>query len=254
MPAFRRVFRCLSRRLSRPAGLALLSWFCTAAGAQPAAPAAAASAPVSLPVSVPVSPEAMERARRDAANPMRVIMEAGRLRRRADGATPVVPVAAPPALTPQPRREAVRSTVADSPRGEAPALPASPPAARAAEPVLAPPLEPPPAVQPAVAEVLPAPPAPVELPTFIPAPDMDPPTLLQMVEPVIPPQVISRTGALREVTADLTLQPDGTVSNVVLAAGTPRAAQRYLQQALAQWRFAPMAAARVHRVQLVFDN
>ena len=262
MPAFRRVFCRLSGRLSRPAGLAMLSWFCAAAGAQPAAPAAAASAPVTLPASLPVSPEAMERARRDAANPMRVIMEAGRLRRRVDGATPVTPVAAPAAPTQQPRREAVRSTLPDPPRSEAPALPAAPPVTSpvtppvtsVAEPVLAPPLEPPPAVQPAVAEVLPAPPAPVELPTFIPAPDMAPPTLLQMVEPVIPPQVISRTGVLREVTADLTLQPDGTVSNVVLAAGTPRAAQRYVQQALAQWRFAPMATARVHRVQLVFGD
>lgn len=218
MPAFRRLC-CLS-------GLALLSGFCLPAGAQTAAPAAAASAPT------PLIDEAMERARRDADKPMRVILEAGRLRRRT-----VVPVAPPPA-----------------PAAVVPAVPAVP--AAPAAPALT--LAPPPEVLPTAAEVLPTPPPPVSLPAFIPAPDLPPelapPTLLQMVEPVIPPQVISRTGALREVTADLTLQPDGTVSAVVLAAATPRAAQRYLTQALSQWRFAPMAAVRVHRVQLVFDN
>lgn len=240
MPAFRRLF-C-------PAGLALLCGLCTPAGAQTAAPAAAASAPSAL------NAEAMERARRDAANPMRVILEAGRLRRRAE--TPVPPLPAVPAATVQPRRDTTRSLAADAVRAEPPAV-AEPAEAGATTllptaPALT--LAPPPEVRPASAEVLPAPPAPVSLPAFIPAPDLAPPTLLQMVEPVIPPQVISRTGALREVTADLTLQPDGTVSAVVLAVSTPRAVQRYLTQALSQWRFAPLAAARVHRVQLVFDN
>lgn len=246
MPAFRRLL-CL-------AGLAWLSGFCLSAGAQTPAPAAAASAPT------PPNAEAMERARRDAANPMRVILEAGRLRRRVEA--PAAPAAPAPAATVQPRRDTTRSLAADAPRAEpvttalpAAAVPAEPPVAAPAvpaAPVLT--LTPPPEVQPAEAEVLPAPPAPVSLPAFIPAPDLAPPTLLQMVEPVIPPQVISRTGALREVTADLTLQPDGTVSAVALAGSTPRAVQRYLTQALSQWRFAPLAATRVHRVQLVFDN
>ncbi|MBT9486130.1 MAG: hypothetical protein IV093_01190 [Rubrivivax sp.] len=242
MPAFRRLF-C-------PAGLALLCGLCTPAGAQTAAPAAAASAPSAL------NAEAMERARRDAANPMRVILEAGRLRRRAEtpNAAPALAPAAAPAGAAPLRREIPRSVAAEPVRSDAAPATEPAPTVPPAETLPALTLAPPPEVRPAPAEVLPAPPAPVSLPAFIPAPDLAPPTLLQMVEPVIPPQVISRTGALREVTADLTLQPDGTVSEVVLAASTPRAAQRYLTQALSQWRFAPLAAARVHRVQLVFDN
>lgn len=233
MPAFRRLL-CL-------AGLAWLSGFCVSAGAQTPPPAATAPAPS------PQNADAMERARRDAANPMRVILEAGRLRRRVDA--PVAP-AAPAAAVPV-RRDTTRSLAVEAPRAE-PEPAAEPAAAAPSAPVLT--LLPPPALQPAAAEALPAPPTPVSLPAFLPAPDLAPPTLLQMVEPVIPPQVISRTGALREVTADLTLQPDGTVSAVALAGSTPRAVQRYLTQALSQWRFAPLAATRVHRVQLVFEN
>jgi hypothetical protein len=41
---------------------------------------------------------------------------------------------------------------------------------------------------------------------------------------------------------------------VALLPPVPRAWQRYLLAALEKWRFEPLASARVHRVQLVFDD
>jgi hypothetical protein len=73
-----------------------------------------------------------------------------------------------------------------------------------------------------------------------------------MVEPAIPAAIRSRIGVMREVTAELSLRADGSVSAVELGRDTPRAAVRYLTQAFEQWRFAPLPEARVHRVQLVF--
>lgn len=247
--------------------LVLLPW-CAAAALAQQPPAAPASAPGN---------EAMERARRDAANPLRVILDAGRiqLRRRNDAAPAVAtPVVAPAPAAMPPRREATRSLAGAPPEPAAapapePVLPAStvppaPPAVaeRTPEPLasapivveppaaLAPAAEPPAVVRPAPAETLPAPAA-------VPEPEPAPPgapTLVSMVEPAIPPTVLSRVGTLREVTADLTLRPDGSVAAVTLAPGTPRAAARYLTQAFEQWRFAPLAAERVHRVQLVFGD
>lgn len=252
--------------------LALLPWCAGVALAQQPAPAPA-------PAPVP-SAEAMERAKRDAANPMRVILEAGRLqlRRRSElpavAATPVVaPVSAP--VSAPVRREAMRSIAASEPAPveAAPAVlesaapePAPAPAlaertleAAPAAAVAPPPAEVPVAAPVAAPVVVPpqARPAPVDTvvaPVPAPVPEVVAPTLIDMVEPAIPPTVLSRIGAMREVTADLTLRPDGTVAAVALASGTPRAATRYLTQAFEQWRFAPLPAARVHRVQLVFPN
>lgn len=247
--------------------LALLPWCAGAALAQQPAPAAPASAPTA---------EAMERAKRDAANPMRVILEAGRiqLRRRVEApAAAAAPVLAPvtaPAAAPV-RREATRSVAAPEPApvetspavAESAVAPAPAPALaeRTLEPAPAVIAAPPPPVEVPVAAPVVVPPqarpAPVETvvaPAPAPVPEVVAPTLLNMVEPAIPQTVLSRIGTLREVTADLSLRADGSVAGVALAASTPRAAARYLTQAFEQWRFAPLPAARVHRVQLVFGD
>lgn len=80
------------------------------------------------------------------------------------------------------------------------------------------------------------------------------PVLLQMVEPIIPQQLRSRVGGLRDVLAELRLRPDGSVASVELVSSTPRLLHRYITDALAQWRFAPLPEERLHRVQLVFDG
>jgi hypothetical protein len=227
--------------------------------------------------------EAMERARRDAANPFRVILEAGRLqvRRRAAGPSAAPPaaatpaVAAPAAAAPAVRREAARPTasvpppddaaVADggvaaapetaegrslpaaaAPPAPGPAVPPEVAAATASLPAAA--TAPPPA---AAVSTPPAATATAVTPAVAAAPD-EKPALLSMVKPVIPDGVMSRVGTLREVTADLWLRADGSVAGVLLAPGTPRAAATYLTRALEQWRFSPLPGPRVHRIQLVF--
>ena len=64
--------------------------------------------------------------------------------------------------------------------------------------------------------------------------------------------------ALLETVAKLSdkisLRTDGTVAGVELVSTTPRLLQRYITDALAQWRFAPLPEERLHRVQLVFDG
>lgn len=230
--------------------LALLPW-CAAAALAQQPPAAPASAPGN---------EAMERARRDAANPLRVILEAGRiqLRRRNDAApTVATPAVAPAPAAVLPRREATRSPAGAPPEPAVAPAPEPAPASNVppAPPVVAESAPEPVAVAPIVVEPPPAEtlPAPATVPDPEPAPPVAP-TLVSMVEPAIPPAVLSRIGTLREVTADLTLRADGSVAAVTLAPGTPRVAARYLTQAFEQWRFAPLGTERVHRVQLVFSD
>ena len=59
---------------------------------------------------------------------------------------------------------------------------------------------------------------------------------------------------IKEVFADLQLRPDGTVSEVKLLPPVPRGWQSYIVSALERWRFEPLPASRVHRVQLVFEE
>ena len=192
---------------------------------------------------------AMERARRQAANPLRVILEASKVRRRsgsdepvpvaasvaaqtalpaAAAATPAPPPAAPPVVT---------STAALESKLQAPteAVAALPGAER-------------------VSDLLaqPAAPAPVLAQSLGPA--VVQPKLREMVDPVIPPRVLDEIGRLVEVQADLTLRPDGTVAAVTLLPPVPRQLVRYLTAALERWRFEPLPATQVHRVQLVFND
>jgi len=80
------------------------------------------------------------------------------------------------------------------------------------------------------------------------------PKLLTMVEPDIPARVLVDGPRVSEIFADLTLRPDGTVASVALLPGAPRAWQRFVVSALERWRFEPLPATRVHRVQLVFSE
>jgi hypothetical protein len=79
------------------------------------------------------------------------------------------------------------------------------------------------------------------------------PKLVEMVEPVIPARVRDAIGGLVEVWADLTIRADGTVAGVALVPPAPRQVQRYVVAALEKWRFEPLPAERLHRVQLVFN-
>jgi hypothetical protein len=235
--------------------------------------AAAAGGPVAAQTAAPAAPKdtkeakdakaeadaaAMERARRLAANPMRVILEASRMRRRADGEplpapAPVavgVPVAAattaatataaevtPRAVpTPLPREAATpEPAIMSSDLAQARSAPASAPAL-ALEPVTRP-------VTPAVAALV---------PMAALAPELARPTLITRVDPDPPPRLLVDLPSNTVITADLTIKPDGSVSQVVLVTPNTRSLGRYVSTALQQWRFAPLPGERVWRVDLVF--
>lgn len=214
--------------------------FAAASVAQTAAvPQPAASAP-STPDAKPADAQtraAMERAQRMADNPMRAILEAAKIRRRPGEGEADAAAARDDAAT----RNAV-----------APAAPAPTPVLSASQ--LAP------AATLAVAPLKAAAPfaglTPVAqpLPEIAALPPAAPPKLLSMVEPAVPSRVLEQNPRVGEVSADLSLRADGSVAEVVLLTQVPRAWRRYLIEALQQWRYEPMAAARTHRVQLVFDK
>lgn len=222
---------------------------------------------------------AMERAQRLAANPMKVILQASKIRRK----TEAEPVAEAPDANL--RRAAVRSA-------DAAAVPltrslaAAPAATTAAVTALAaPPLSPPAPPAPARAEeaqpkLMPASLGLASLASDLPAlgaatavveaapaiakavapqavpvlPALATPTLVSIVEPDIPVRLLSVPGRVNEVMADLTLRPDGSVGAVALVSLVPRNWKPYITAALEQWRFEPLPSARVHRVQLVFEE
>lgn len=197
---------------------------------------------------------AMERAQRQAANPMRMILEASKAR-------PKPPAEAAPiatnAATPAPRTDAGGSAnVAARPPAAEPnavsveitisadallrqpgagAVPALDTTSNASQTL-------------ATLATLP--------PLAMPAVPVEPvkPQIVSMVEPVIPARVQDDLGRIGEVFVDLTIRADGSVAAVALVPPAPRQIQRYVVLALEQWRYEPLPAERVHRVQLVFNS
>ena len=240
-----------------------------------AALAGLASMPVGAQTAKPGSAEAaaeaaaaMERAQRLAASPMRVILQAGKIRRKANE-----PEAPPEAADAALRRTAARAgaeplvaaagSVVAVTAVAAPARPASPEAVATASTALflqASPLSVPataavaglentaPAALPVVA--LPT----LTLPETLPVARAAQPKLVSAVEPDIPFRLLQDMGRVNEVAADLSLRADGTVAEVRLIAPYPRSWRSYIVAAMEQWRFEPLGSARVHRVQLVFSE
>lgn len=206
---------------------------------------------------------AMERARRLASNPMRIILEASRVRRRGDAEAPpaqLVPVAATgtggAAVAAVPAGEVAARSVPATPREAAPVAAAAVPEAvissdlaqqrSAAAPAAA--LELAPVAQTVV-------PAAVKLaPLAALQPELAKPTLVSRVDPDPPHRLLADMPANTVVTADLTIQADGSVSQVTLVStnATARSLGRYVVAALQQWRFAPLPGERVWRVDLLF--
>ena len=226
----------------------------------------------------PVAPEveaAMERARKQAANPLRVILEASRLRRKAgteaeSAPAPTKPARAETVLAGRP--EGSGAAAADSarpvplPTPPAAAMPVPMPAsaetAREAQPVEAAPTAPPPAPLASLPPVAAATPlseslgAPLSASISAPvtAPAAAKPRLREMVEPVIPPRVLDEVGKLGAIEADLLIRADGSVAQVTLIQPVPRQLARLVVSAMERWRFEPLAAEARHRVQLVFND
>ena len=290
-----------------------------AALAQPAKPEPAKAEPAKAEASKPdankpeaTKPEsaeaaaaaaAMERAQRMAANPMRVIMQASKIRRRPETEAAAEPlrtnlrpvsasVAAPAAIARAAPVQAAAGTSAKAASTTTPPAAAASPAAVQTDAARTDAVvEEPPAPVAALAPVVAAAPEPVLEPALQPAaltltqtplptrpvgalstavsdaPAISAvapaataaalgirPKLMTMIEPEIPPRLLSDSPRAVEIFADLALRPDGTVGSVTLLPGVPRAWQRYVTAALERWRFEPLPAGRVHRVQLIFGE
>lgn len=224
----------------------------------------AARAPAS---SASAADTAMERARRQAANPLRVILEASKARRRPGDAEAAESVEAPALRTAHTRVAPVASAAADAGgpavRAAAPAALVEPPAAQDApistrltliSDALQERAEPSPM---AALDRVSAAPAPGVLPgpaAALPPPAVVVPKLISMVEPALAARTLEEAGRLYELPVELTIRPDGTVAQVAVLANAPRQLVRAVMLALEQWRFEPLPAERVHRVQLVFNN
>lgn len=197
---------------------------------------------------------AMERAQRLANNPLRMILEASRVRRKGD-AEP----APEPADAPAPRRAAAPAPANTANAAETPTAPPPQPAlvTLAADATLAQPL----ATDAPALKADAAPQAMLSLnmsPGPLPSPEMAAllvqPKLVAMTPPDIPQRVIDQVGRVGQVTAELTIRPDGTVADVAVLPPAPRALHRSIIDALLQWRYEPLPGERKHRVELVFGR
>lgn len=197
--------------------------------------------PTSAQTVPPRDPAAASRVARDADNPLRVIIEASKLKPRSkpegDGAD------APPA----PKR-AVR---APKPVASAPVAKAktAAPVAEAASAAAA--GAPPASTLARAADAVPtglAVPAPI-LPS--PKPQALPLKLAQLVEPSLPNSLMRRLRSDVEVVVGFTVNADGSVSDVAIRSSPMRALDASIVEAVSQWRYEPIREARAHAVQLV---
>lgn len=229
--------------------------------------------------------ERMERARRAASNPMRIIIEASQVKRtRAAEAPTAGPALAParPAAEPRPVAErrpakaADQASSAPEPASRTLAQQANPPASAAMEafgPGSQPGASSPDAglPDPASAEAVPAPAVAAATPaaaglaaTAAPAASVPnaaqpaeevliPLKLVHYIEPEIPARVRARLRPTNEVTVGFKVQPDGSVSDVGIRTTTSKALDAVVLAAVKQWRYDPVPEAREHTVQLVFN-
>jgi hypothetical protein len=214
---------------------------------------------------------AMDRAQRQADNPLRMILEAGKIRRRGEPDTPDTPrpaakaTATTPSVPVAASRQAAPSvastTVAFASPAATPGATAAPaPNLVAANPgptvmsILAPPALSMTAV-PALARTEPASNGVANTLNALTTPrltsEQAAPKLVSMVEPSLSQRFFDDAGRRVEVVMDLALRSDGTVAEVRFVPPVPRGAQRAVQSAVEQWRFSPLAQPTVHRVVAV---
>lgn len=224
---------------------------------------------------------AASRAQRDASNPLRMIIEASKLKPRQKAAEPeLAPKAAPEKGGVRPPVAKLASLLAvpasaqaappDRANSLAPTAAVEPPRPAVSPPVepVSPPVEP---VPPAAAETAPrgTPVDPPESPataTTTTAPDQTLPLaalapaalvslqLANYVEPVLPDRVRRRLQGEAAVVVRFTVNPDGSVADVAVRSSSDRALDLIALDAVSQWRYKPIAAAQPHAVELVFKT
>ncbi len=235
--------------------------------------------------------DAQARAKRDADNPLRMIVEASKIKARQKAAEaepaakpaaqavaarpatskPAIPIVAPQlalAGGPEPSLPAVVAAEAERPKPADPVLiePAQPPAGTDAAPTTP------------TQETLPSPPPAASAPKTGPGSDAEPapagelalnaaqtPALaaaapapseaLQLadyVEPALPDRVRRRLQGDGEVVVQFTVNPDGSVADASVRSSSDRALDPIALDAVRQWRYRPIATMQAHAVQLVF--
>ena len=193
---------------------------------------------------------AASRAAREADNPMRVIIEASKLKVRikpdGDGSdsssgekrvvrAPAPRPAAPASVTKASGVPAAETPVlASKPVPEPPSMPAQT-VARAADSMPTALTTPPP--------ILPAPKPSAQAPV--------PLKLAQLVEPSVPDSTLRRMRNDVQVMVGFTVNPDGSVSDVVIKSNPMKSLDSAILEAVGQWRYNPIGESRTHAVQLV---
>lgn len=180
-----------------------------------------------------VDKEAQERAEKQADGPRRRILEAAKMK---PAVVPVVAAvqAAPPA-TPAPAPEPVLHTLG---KGAAP-LEAMSTSTVGTVAAVAP------------VELQPVATALIALPPAAPAVVLQPLRLLSKVEPDLPSRLLRRGAPHTEVLLDLTVNTDGSVSNINVRSSTNAEIQDAVVDAVRQWRYEAQPMARPHSVRLV---
>ena len=219
---------------------------------------------------------AMERAKRLAAGPMRVILEASKGKRvqaepaaapTAADSNSVRTVATRSAVVPEAASRAapaVQPSAAETAPAPVAAAPAPAPAANAVSTQITlsseslqgqsvanvPSIE---RAAPAAAAVMPnLPAAPVVLPKVADA--LVKPKLISRVDPDLSQRLLDDLGRNAVVLVDIRLRADGSVAGVGFVTSVSTRVQRAVAAALEQWRFEPLASDRVHRVELIFNG
>jgi len=181
-----------------------------------------------------VAQDSATRVEREANNPLRMIIEASKIKPKAKPAeTSRPPERAAPAVPPRPVASA--SAPAELTRIEVPsdkvesAVATVEVGGEAERPATLPPAvtEPPPAV----------PLAPLQL--------------ADMVEPVTPRVLIGKLRGEIQVVVGFTVRADGTVMEPVVRSSSHPQMDEAVLEAVRQWRYQPIAAPRAHEVQLV---
>jgi protein TonB len=198
-------------------------------------------------------PAAASRVARDADNPMRVILEASKLKVRIKPETEDAP---PPekrvVRTPASRPAAVA-------KATAPAAAVPPGASQAAAAQAPAPVNPPAQMMAKAAESVPMPSALATPAPIVPAPKPlalppIPLKLAQLVEPEVPSSVMRRMRSDVTVVIGLTVNADGSVSDVVIKSNPMKALDPAIIDAVRQWRYNPIDEPRTHAVQLVLHS
>jgi protein TonB len=176
------------------------------------------------------------RVEREANNPLRMIIEASKIKPKAKSAEAVRPLdRSVPAAVPS-------AAVAASAPAELPriAMPAGTVESTVATVEVG-----------AEAERATVPSQPAPDPLSVPATGLAPLQLADMVEPVTPRMLLGKLRGEVQVVVSFTVRPDGSVVEPVVRSSSHPQMDDAVLEAVRQWRYQPIAAPRGHEVQLV---